>query len=304
MTDGKDRVEDLIHFFREREKELECLYRIEEILKVSDAGLDEVCRRLIETIPSGWQYPDVCSVLVTIGTDRYTTPGFFETPWMLSADIPMQDKKAGEIFVFYTREMPRADIGPFLRQEQRLLRTVAARLGSFLLNRMLRKAADDRGGGASRESGGDWQVVLNLLRHTDRSLFATLSEKMLNHLCWTGVPEAEKLRREIAPVEADIACEGGTEINRPHRRQRLDISEVISFRIFRIAEKRLTDDQILAYLRKWIQDDKLKYLLDVSNRNRTLAEVIGALRTYRDASSEGIELSSAARIGRKSTTMP
>ncbi|MBN1884765.1 MAG: nucleotidyltransferase domain-containing protein [Candidatus Krumholzibacteriota bacterium] len=297
MTDGKDRVEDLIHFFREREKELECLYRIEEILKSPDAEIGEVCRGIIEAIPSGWQYPDVCSVLVTIGTDRYSTPGFVETPWMLVSDIPLQDKKAGEIAVFYTRQMPLADNGPFLRQEQRLLGTIAGRLGNFLLHQMLRRAAEGQNGAGERESGGDWEVVLNLLRHTDRSLFVTLSEKMLNHLCWTGVAEAETLRKEIAPAEADIAGEGGTEINTPHRRQNLDISDALSFRIFRIAEKRYTEDQILAYLRKWIQDDKLKYLVHVSNRNLTLAEVIGALRTYRDASPEGIELSSASRMG-------
>ena len=48
-------VDDL----KERAKELNCLYEIQEILNDFDASLDEICSRIIKAIPPGWQYTDV-----------------------------------------------------------------------------------------------------------------------------------------------------------------------------------------------------------------------------------------------------
>ena len=47
MDENLDNSEALIRFFSEREKELECLYRIEEILKESEADLEDVYFNII-----------------------------------------------------------------------------------------------------------------------------------------------------------------------------------------------------------------------------------------------------------------
>lgn len=293
----KNAADDLIGFYREREKELECLYRIEEVLARRDAPRGEVFRKIAETVPSGWQYPQSCCAKITIGSDSYHLPGFVETSRTLAADIFVEGKKGGEIRVCYTREAPEADEGPFLRQEKRLLRTIADRLGDFVRHQELIETAQGRRVEPSSDEAGEWRVVLNLLHHTDRSLFARISEKMLNHLCWSGVAEAERLRHTLIPADLEFECGSDREANKPFPNRPLEITGRLSGEIFRIAADQYTSEQILAYLRKWIQDDKLGYLARVSNRNVTLAEVLGSLRRFRDMSPEGTGLSPVTRKG-------
>jgi len=293
----RDESEDLMRFFLEREKELECLYRIEDIIKYQGNDIADACMKIVAAIPSGWQHSKECSARIDIGPDSYYEHGSEPTPWVQSVDIPVRGKQAGKISVYYSREMPEADEGPFLRQEKRLLMTIADRIGNLILQEEM-KMKDGVSGKSEKPAGNEeWKIILNLLRHTDRDLYLNVSERMLNHLCWNGVSAAEDLQKKLAP---DF-CESGTRTqgddNRPIRRRSSRLNEDLSFQIFGIASSQFTGDQIYAYLRKWIQDDRLKYLVHISNRNLTLGEVIAALRQYRDTVSENIDLSQSAKIG-------
>jgi pyruvate,water dikinase len=297
MTESPKKMDELIRFFREREKELECIYRIEEILKAPQGDVALTYDAIVAAIPPGWQHPEVCTARLSIGTDTYCSPGFVETPWAMSADITVQGKKAGEIAVYYTKEMPLADDGPFLTHEARLLKAIADRLGSFVLHKRVELAAGGAAEPRPAEGEGAWEVILDLLRQTDPALFATVSEKMLNILCWSGVEEAERLRERAGAGAPDAADEPSGLVNRPHERNEFEITKRLSNEIFAIAAEHYTDDQILAYLRKWIQDDNLKFLMRVASRNLTLVEIIDALRQYRDMSRQGVDLSLASKRG-------
>ena len=139
--------------------------------------------KVAETVPCGWQHPHLCWARITIGSHTYQLPGFVETPQALAAEIVIGGKKGGEIRVCYTRRLPEADEGPFLRQEKRLLQTIADRLGAFIRHQELIEAAQGRRLAPPQDESAEWRVVLNLLHPTDRNLFARISEKMLNHLC-------------------------------------------------------------------------------------------------------------------------
>ena len=297
MCSHKEKGEDLARFFRERAKELECLYQIEELLLDDDAKIGNVCRSIVLVMPSGWQYSEICRVKITIRAETFQSPDFIETPWVQKADITIQDLKVGEISVIYIKEMPDADDGPFLKQEQRLLKTIADRLGNFMLHQQLRQEAEDRLEERERESTGEWRVALNLLHHTDPALFETISEKMLNHLCWSGIEEAERLRQKLAPAGMRFEPGADRESNVPYRLQPFEITDQTSDEIFRVASKTYSNEEILDEIRKWIQDDKLSFLLPLNYRNQSLGEVIGAVRQYRDMVPEGFELSEAARKG-------
>ena len=297
MDEKRNISDNLIQSFREREKELKCLYRIEEILKESGKEKQQVYGRIIEAIPYGWQYPQYCTARITIGTEDYHPPGFEETPWVLEADIMVQQKKAGEVEVYYTREMPEEDIGPFLKHEKRLLEAIADRLGSHILHMQLAEVPDNELSYEQKEESGQWQVILNLLRHTDRNLHVTLCEKMLNYLNWSGIAEVEEIEPDSFGKNRTAENELIGEVNQPGERQKIDFCDERCEKIFRIAAKHFTDRRILDYLQKWIADDKLKFLVYVANRNLTLPEVISAVRRYRDIAGEGVELSSVAKKG-------
>ncbi len=297
MNDKKNISDNLIQSFREREKELKCLYRIEEILKESGKEKDQGYRRIIEAIPWGWQYPQYCMARITIGTDLYQPPGFEETPWVLEADIMVQQKKAGEVAVYYTREVSGDEQGHFLKHEKRLLEAIADRLGSHILYMQLEEAPDGEASREQKDESRQWQVILNLLRHTDRNLHATLCEKMLNHLNWSGITEVEDIESGCIGKNRTMDNELSGEVNQPGERQKIDFCDDTCEQVFRIAAKHFTDSRILNYLQKWIADDKLKFLAHVANRNLTLPEVISAVRRYRDIAGEGVELSNVAKKG-------
>jgi pyruvate,water dikinase len=298
MSNHKETGEDMIRFFREREKELECLYKVEEILLKEDSDLGDVCRAIAAVMPSAWQYPEVCRVRITIGKEACASPDFQDTPWAMAAAVNVQNVKVGEIRVVYLREMPFVDgASPFLEQERRLLKTISARLGNFMLHQQMHREALERREEMEAEGTGEWRVVLNLLRHTDRALFDAVSEKMLNHLCWSGVEEADRLRERVVPASTAFAEEAERESNVPYKLQPLEVTDDVSDQIFRIAARTFSGEQILAEIRKWIQDDKLSFLLPVGSRNMSLPDMISILRRYRDMAGDGFELSSAARRG-------
>jgi len=56
MSKAEENAQNLINFLQEREKELNCLYKIEEFLNNPDSKNEDVCPGIIEAIPPGWQY--------------------------------------------------------------------------------------------------------------------------------------------------------------------------------------------------------------------------------------------------------
>ena len=71
MNDKKKSVDKLITSLQERAKELNCLYCIDEILKEMEDPLDVIFSKIIEAIPPGWQYPDVCQAKNIIDNKEY-----------------------------------------------------------------------------------------------------------------------------------------------------------------------------------------------------------------------------------------
>ncbi|MDD3642515.1 MAG: PEP/pyruvate-binding domain-containing protein [Candidatus Krumholzibacteria bacterium] len=296
MNDLNGIPEDLLGSFREREKELECLYRVEEILKRTESPAEEIYREIARILPLGWQHAEIARAEIAVGTERYYSPDFAASRWVLEADIAVRGRKAGEIRIYYLEERPEADEGPFLREEKRLLTTIAGRIGSFMLSRHLLEIAEDRLEDQEEETSGDWQVVLDLLRQTDRSLFLRISEKMLNQLSWSGVSEAEDLRTSAAPAGGGSADEAAADSNIPSRLSPFNMTDAMSARILEIASRHYTEGQILSYLRKWIQNDRLKFLVHIADRQQSLAGVIEALQQYRDMAQVGVELSPASNV--------
>jgi len=273
----------LLEALAERAKELTCLYAIEETLREPDADIDQVCECVIKAIPPGWQFPDICEAKITLEGREYRSQGFEETPWKLTAPIVHQDQNLGTIGVYYTREMPAADIGPFLKEEKKLIETIADRINHFLTYKKMKhvfqewKIADrDR----SESRSGDWEAVLDLIRQTDNALFLRLSNKMLNHLCWSGVEEAEALRRVDKHQDTLGYNVYGDEAREQLPRRPLDFSTEFTEKIFRIAADHLSNEEVLSRVQMWIQEDKLGGLLRTVRRHLPHSDVASGLRRH------------------------
>src|SRR5574342_10075 len=165
MTEQPKPIERLLHDLSERAKELNCLYKVQELLGTPGITLDEICQGIVQILPPGWQYPDVCEAKITYNGNVYQTPGFIESSWVQSADVLVQDEVVGRISVCYAEERPASDEGPFMKEERKLINTGAEQLGFYVLHQKLRQVFQ-KGQWSEDEHRSEWRVILDLLKRT------------------------------------------------------------------------------------------------------------------------------------------
>jgi pyruvate, water dikinase len=299
--DKEKSLGDLLYALGERKKELNCLYHIEEILAQHDATLDLVFEECIAAIPPGWQYPDICRVRIVYDGRAWTSPDFHETPNVLSAPLLVDERPEGSIDVFYLSATRQADEGPFLREERRLINTIAERIGNYIQHQRLKhvfhewQVLKDQ---LAEKKRAEWKVILEMLRRTDQSLYTRISRKMLNRMCWAGIRPACELMQRFGARSGETADDVYGEINQPRRREELHDFIATSNEIFTIAAESFSDEDILNLIQRWIKDDKASFLVNtVENPDTSLAEIVDAISRYYHIFPGGIELSPATELG-------
>lgn len=272
----------IIAALQERAKELNCLYKVEELLNDPSLNSEYIFSHIVSSIPPGWQYPDKCIVKLQIEDKSYQSPAFKETKWKQKADILVQGSSVGSLVVYYTEEKPEFDEGPFLKEERKLINTIAERIGSFLLHNKLRNVFNDWQNKESvsdkEKKKGEWRVAIGLLKETDQDLYQLIARKMMNFLCWSGVKEAEQLLQKSGMAKKRNGKELVEDENKPLEKREL---HKIREEIFKIAEENLSDQEILFRIQKWIQEDKSSFLVRIlENLGTTLPEIGDAIRRY------------------------
>ena len=284
-------MDRVLHDLQERAKELACLYRVDAILARPGLSVEDLVRAVLAVVPSGWQFPDICLARAQVGPHLYEPEGFRATDWVQAAPITVRGQPMGRVEVYYTEPRPHGDEGPFLAEERRLLETIAERLGRVLAGR---ETAATYPAQEAEQSPG-WRVVLEFLRQTDRVLLGRLGRKMINHLCWSGIDEAEELLRQISPGGGALEP---IDENRPLPRASLVADAETTEAAFRIAPEHLPDEEILALIQGWIREDKTTFLKHAVERLDTpLPELIEALERFRQGGIEERDLSVATQLG-------
>jgi hypothetical protein len=270
----------IIEALQERAKELHCLYRVHELLIRTDVSIDEVCRSLLEVIPRGFQYPGACFARITIGDSVYEPPRVSKTPWVLAAPVVVQGETVGTVEGYYAKPMPRADEGPFLKEERKLIDTIAERLSHFLMHRRLQSAFQNwRSEIDSLPLTGrrEWQFVVEFLRKTDPQLLRRIARRMVNYLCWNGVEDAQLLLQQYINESDDNPFAD----NQPIDKRSAEYGRWSPDEPFKMAAEHLSEAEILSCIEKWIKDDKSGFLLKaVENQCTTLAGIVEALERY------------------------
>ncbi len=123
---------ELTHKLRERIKELDCLYGISRLAERPEMPLDEILQSIVELIPGSWQYPEDTCACIILHNRVFKTPNFAVTAWGQSEPININGKPYGHVQVYYLRERPAFDEGPFLREERSLIHAIAERLGNIV----------------------------------------------------------------------------------------------------------------------------------------------------------------------------
>jgi signal transduction histidine kinase len=144
---------------QERVKEISCLYNMSQIADKPYVSLVDLIYSIMDLLPPAWQYPEITQTRIIFDGIDYSLPNFNTEASKLSADIDIGKRKRGLIEVIYTKKMPQLDEGPFLKEERKLLDTIAKEL-ALILKR--------------RETEEDKEKLLNQLHHADR--LATVGE--------------------------------------------------------------------------------------------------------------------------------
>jgi pyruvate, water dikinase len=288
MNDPAKPIDSFLNELKERAKELNCLYKVQELLNQPNLTTEDLCKGVIAVIPEGWQYPETCQVEMSCQDLSFHTDGFKKTPWEMSSDILVQNERFGVLRVVYTEEMPPEDEGPFLKEERKLIDSIADQVSMYLLHQQLRQVFQKEK--KKKQDGADeWTVIIDLLKRTDPTLLIRITRKMINYLGWQGIKEGDELLDRFAPasfkdVDADM--------NQPFEQRASGSLLAMSNEVFKVASKHLTREVILDNIQKWIKEERSSFLIDaLLDPNSSLAEMSSALERYRVLAKQGIELS-------------
>ena len=64
---------------------------------------------------------------------EYKSTNFKKTEWFQKSEVRLQDELVGSISVYYLEEFPEMDEGPFLKEERKLINTIAEQFGLYLI---------------------------------------------------------------------------------------------------------------------------------------------------------------------------
>ncbi len=297
-------LDKLIDTLEERVRELNVLYEIEELLHQEGLTLDEIFERVVEMLPEAFQYPEICRARIVYQDRVFTSVEYKETPWALRAEMFFQDRSIGSICVCYTEERPESDVGPFLFDEKQMLNTLAQRLSYHIMYLKLKQIFDKWETAKKSITGKqpeEWHIIIELLKRTDPDVYLRITRKMLNHLVWKGIPEANELLQQFNPYaisESDEEESLFSEANAPLKKKYSADIHQMAEQIFKLAAKYLSNAEILAKIQQWMQEDKTSFLVrTTSDNNSSLTDIYEALRRYYQINPEGMQLTPSVLIG-------
>lgn len=146
-----------IHNLNERTKELKCLYGAFKLFDMMDAPLDQTLQKVVDLIPSGWQFPEIARARLVIGDKEYRSERFVQSDWKLTANIVVDKKTVGIVEITYSQKRPDSFKGPFLEEEIFLLEAVSSLIG----RNIQRKSMEEEQKRLNRDLQKNYEKILS-----------------------------------------------------------------------------------------------------------------------------------------------
>ncbi len=119
---------EALHHLRERVKELNLLHQTARLLLDDNPDIDFRFNRLLDMIPSAFQYPGITAARIQYAGMTYSTRNFNDSPHKLLNEVKVYNEEKLTIEVVYLDDRPEADEGPFLKEERTLLHSLSEML--------------------------------------------------------------------------------------------------------------------------------------------------------------------------------
>ncbi|MFO7658992.1 MAG: DUF5752 family protein [Bacteroidales bacterium] len=122
---SKTQLKDLHYDIKERLKELKGINFAASALKEGNT-LEDSLQEICSFLPQAWQYPEHTVSRIIFDDKVFTSKNFVETQWSQKQVFETPDNKKGSIEVFYLKQFPDEDEGPFMKEERNLIDNLSA----------------------------------------------------------------------------------------------------------------------------------------------------------------------------------
>jgi hypothetical protein len=123
-TVSRQALRELLYDNTERLKELRGINQTSRILKESKS-INEALQVICTILPDAYQYPEYTAARISYESRVFISKNFQETRWVQRQEFGTPNESVGLIEVFYLKEFPGEDEGPFLKEERNLLINLA-----------------------------------------------------------------------------------------------------------------------------------------------------------------------------------
>jgi hypothetical protein len=131
VTATQEGLKEIIYEKTERLKELSCINQTTSILQ-SEKSIENALKRIVYILPDAWQYPEHTVARISFDGKEYMSPGFIVTKWRQRQPFLTIDDRFGEVEIYYRKEFPDMDEGPFMKEERDLINNIATLICNFL----------------------------------------------------------------------------------------------------------------------------------------------------------------------------
>ena len=131
VTATQEGLKEIIYEKTERLKELSCINQTTAILQ-SEKSVENALKRIVYILPDAWQYPEQTVARISFDGKEYMSPNFIVTKWRQRQPFLTIDDRFGEVEIYYRKEFPDMDEGPFMKEERDLINNIATLICNFL----------------------------------------------------------------------------------------------------------------------------------------------------------------------------
>ncbi len=277
--DGKNTSRD--------ERELNCIFKIEEILKQKNITIDEKYQRIVNNIPESFSHPELAAAQLSIENKVFRTSNFKYSQWIISYPIIVQGEEAGVLTAIYRKNPNKDGDDPFTEKEKKFIETIANRLSHFVLYQDLKNIFSDLSTATKKQKKPEWQVILSTLRRIDPPLFMQILRKILQLLSSRGVEDAKRLMEQSYFGDDEEVVDE----NRPMKRKKINAYDDYIQEIISLANNNLKDAELWEKIEEWLLLNKaIPLIKTLESESTSLTEISEAIRKYFHLAPEKIRL--------------
>jgi len=282
----------------ERQKELNCIHQTEKILTDFDSSIEDIFPKILKILPAGWQFSEQCYAEIIYRDKSYKLISNDVSKFEQKSPLYKNNNDFGEIKIHYRTLPSNYNDDPFLAEEYSLLNTIAGIIASYLVVRSYKDKHDDTVN--TSKNYNDWRVIINMLRKTEIRLYLKITRKLLNLLYRRGIQGVSEIYESFGESTKQTRSESRTEINVPLKKRDSRESLVTGDKIFSIAEKYISDEDLMENISRWMQEDKLSYLITaLESKDSSLSEVQDVLFRYHSHETNKNSLSTYSSVNIK-----